>query len=62
MRDQDELIKELDDRLKQGQLDLYAKERAVHEKETEVLIAKSDAERARAHLQDKQATLDAFRS
>lgn len=27
-----------------------------------MLIARSDAERARAHLQDKQATLDAFRS
>ena len=52
----------MEQQLKSRQNDIYARDRILQEKDTEVLIARGDAERARNHLSDKQATLDAFRS
>ena len=61
VKDQLDFIKELEEQDKQKQQEIYSKERIISDKDTELLFAKNDVEKAKAMTADRQATLEAYR-
>ena len=54
-------MKDMEEQIKQRQNEIYAKERVIQERETDLMLAKNDIDRAKALAVDRQNTLDAYR-
>jgi hypothetical protein len=54
-------MREMEEQLRGKQNEVYERERIIQDKDTEIVLAKNDAERAKSLANERQTTLDAYR-
>lgn len=51
----------MEEQLKMKQDEVYERDRSIQDKDTEIVLSKNDAERAKSLANERQTTLDAYR-